>query len=109
MYIYREDLDGVEDDGIDAGHLLEEHQSQRDQQGLEIAALQEFVERSLGSLSLALDVHLLDGGELVAYVGVASAEPLQGLPGALRLALADVPPRGLGDHDHQQGERDRQD
>lgn len=102
-----ENVGGVEDDGVDARHLLEQHESQRYQQRLQVAAGEEL--EGVGLLLLALDVDLLDGGEFLGDVGALAPEPLQGLAGLLRLVLGYVPPWSLGYEEHQEKEAHRYD
>lgn len=63
---YQEDFAGVEDDGVDARHLLEEHEPDGDEQGLEVGAAEELAApRRVACVLLGFVGHALDLAHLV--------------------------------------------
>lgn len=68
-----EDLYGVEDDGVDTGQLLEEHQAERDQQRLEVGLFEEVQHGALRGMSFGVLVRLDDTLQFRINVGLLSA------------------------------------
>lgn len=91
---YLKNFGSVEYDGVDTGHLLEEHEADGDEERLDVGAVEELAAaRGVARVLLGLGRHTLDLAHLVRNVSLAATQPLQCL--ARLLGLAWIPKAGL--------------
>lgn len=83
---YLENGDGVKNDRVDAGHLLEEHEPDQDHEGLQTRSRHQTLQFRFPALLVALGYGIFNFLEFLRDFRRLAPEPLKRVPGVLAIS-----------------------